>query len=216
MMNTSPETDWLSLSEAAEVLGVHPGTVRNWSDQGRLPVYRTGGGHRRYKRNEVELWAHAMKQENRIAPENAMQMAIRQVRIQVAEGKLESEGWYQKLDSEARSQYRLSGGSLVRGMMNYLVAQGSDGLSEAHSIGYEYASRAHRYGLNATEATQAYLFFRNSLAEGIMKVFVDANLPSRDAMAMLGNLNNFADQILLSLLGTYEALKEADHARQTK
>jgi excisionase family DNA binding protein len=213
MMNPDLETDWLSLSEAAEILGVHPGTVRNWSDRGLLPVYRTGGGHRRYKRNEVELWAQSQKQEHHIAPENAMQMAIRQVRIQVAEGKLESERWYQKLDSEARSQYRLSGNSLARGMMNYLITQGSDGLSEAHSIGYEYASRAHRYGLNSAEATQAYLFFRNTLIEGIMQVFIDANVPSRDALAMFTKLNTFADQILLALLETYEAFKEANQRR---
>jgi excisionase family DNA binding protein len=31
--------DWLSLSEIATELGVHPSTVRNWADQGDLPVH---------------------------------------------------------------------------------------------------------------------------------------------------------------------------------
>ena len=48
--------EWLSLSEIAELLGVHPSTVRSWSDQGRMPVHRTQGGHRRYRRSEIELW----------------------------------------------------------------------------------------------------------------------------------------------------------------
>ncbi|MCK4977066.1 MAG: helix-turn-helix domain-containing protein, partial [Anaerolineales bacterium] len=46
--------EWLSLSDAAEILGVHPSTVRKWSDEGVLPVRRTKGGHRRYLRSEVE------------------------------------------------------------------------------------------------------------------------------------------------------------------
>ncbi len=45
--------EWLSLSDAAKLLGVHPSTVRLWSDKGVLPTHRTSGGHRRYRRNEV-------------------------------------------------------------------------------------------------------------------------------------------------------------------
>ena len=48
------DVNWLSLREAAQLLGVHPGTVRNWADKGLLPVYRTRGGpglHRKEKRN---------------------------------------------------------------------------------------------------------------------------------------------------------------------
>ena len=48
--------EWLSISEIAEILGVHPSTVRGWSDQGRMPVHRTQGGHRRYRRSEIDLW----------------------------------------------------------------------------------------------------------------------------------------------------------------
>ena len=32
------EPDWINLSEAAELLGVHPATVRAWGDKGELPM----------------------------------------------------------------------------------------------------------------------------------------------------------------------------------
>jgi molybdopterin-binding protein len=35
------------MGQAAELLGVSPDTVRRWTDAGRLPTIRTGGGHRR-------------------------------------------------------------------------------------------------------------------------------------------------------------------------
>ena len=54
-------SEWLSLSEVAEMLGVHPSTVRSWADQGRLPTHRTEGGHRRFRRADVELWLHSQK-----------------------------------------------------------------------------------------------------------------------------------------------------------
>ena len=210
MMNTPKQLDeWLSLSDVAEILGVHPSTVRNWSDQGVLPVYRTGGGHRRYKRAEVELWAQTARESRTLVPSNVMQAAVGQIRMQIAEGKLQAEAWYQKLDAEARLQYRLGGMALVNGLMAYLAGDAKDGSSEAHSIGYEYASRARRYNLSTVEATQAYLFFRNNLVEAIMHVYQDANIPSGRAWGeMLRRVNLFTDEVLLALLQTFQAFEE--------
>ena len=61
--------EWLSLRGAADILGVHPSTVRAWSDKGLLPVHRTQGGHRRYKRSEVEMWAEHARHPQDVAPE---------------------------------------------------------------------------------------------------------------------------------------------------
>jgi excisionase family DNA binding protein len=57
------QDEWLSLSDAAQFLGVHPSTVRSWSNQGALPVHRTQGGHRRYLRSEMELWLQSKRAE---------------------------------------------------------------------------------------------------------------------------------------------------------
>jgi len=46
--------DWLRLSEASEALGVSLNTLRRWSDSGKLTSYRSPGGHRRFRRRDVE------------------------------------------------------------------------------------------------------------------------------------------------------------------
>ena len=201
-------SDWLSLSAAAELLGVHPSTVRLWSDKGLLPVHRTKGGHRRYKRNEVMLWAQTAREVRTVQPEDMMQSAIRNVRMQVTEGRLEAEAWYQKLDEEARTQYRQSSRSLFQGLMNYLASSSEEAASEAFAVGYEYASRARRYNLSYVDATRAFMFFRNVLIESVMRVYSEANIPSGKAWEeMLGKMHTFTDQILISLLDTYQALE---------
>jgi excisionase family DNA binding protein len=45
---------WLTLGQAAKLLGVAQSTVRAWSDAGRLPVFYTPGGHRRFKEADLE------------------------------------------------------------------------------------------------------------------------------------------------------------------
>jgi excisionase family DNA binding protein len=195
-------TDWISLREAAAILGVHPATVRNWSDQGRLPVYRTNGGHRRYKRAEVELWAASAREQSRSDPQNTMRLALRQIRVRIAEGQLEEQGWYRKLDETARAQYRESGAALGRGLLSHF-ADGGESSTQAEALGYEYAARARVHGLSRLEAVQAFLFFKNALVEGMMGVFADAHLPSGEAWATLSQVTAFTDEILLALLAAY-------------
>lgn len=47
---------WLTLGQAAKLLGVAQSTVRAWSDAGRLPVFYTPGGHRRFKEADLETF----------------------------------------------------------------------------------------------------------------------------------------------------------------
>src|ERR671924_1389023 len=48
------DPDWLTLGQAAKYLGVAQSTIRKWSDQGRVPAFYTPGGHRRYRRNDLD------------------------------------------------------------------------------------------------------------------------------------------------------------------
>ena len=48
------EPDWLTLAQAAKYLGVAQSTIRKWSDQGRVPAFYTPGGHRRYRRGDLD------------------------------------------------------------------------------------------------------------------------------------------------------------------
>jgi excisionase family DNA binding protein len=50
------ESDWLTLGQAAAYLGVAQSTIRKWTDQGTLPAIKTPGGHRRYRRSDLELF----------------------------------------------------------------------------------------------------------------------------------------------------------------
>ena len=50
------DSEWLTLGQAARFLGVAQSTIRKWSDQGRVPAFYTPGGHRRYRRADLEAF----------------------------------------------------------------------------------------------------------------------------------------------------------------
>jgi excisionase family DNA binding protein len=46
--------DWLTLGQAAKYLGVAQSTIRKWTDSGRVPAFKTPGGHRRYRQRDLD------------------------------------------------------------------------------------------------------------------------------------------------------------------
>ena len=48
--------EWLTLGRAAEYLGVTENILRRWADQHRLRAFKTPGGHRRFRRSDLEAF----------------------------------------------------------------------------------------------------------------------------------------------------------------
>ncbi len=48
------QVEWLTLGRAAQYLGVAQSTLRKWCDAGRVPAFTTPGGHRRFRKQDLQ------------------------------------------------------------------------------------------------------------------------------------------------------------------
>jgi len=55
----------MSVGEAAAYLGVSPASLRNWSNRGLVPTYRTPGGQRRYSVEDLDGFMRSMREPGR-------------------------------------------------------------------------------------------------------------------------------------------------------
>jgi len=62
-VNQLGEPGLLTIRQAAELLGVHPLTLRNWSEKGAVPCLRTPGGHRRYRPQDLQRMLAAPQED---------------------------------------------------------------------------------------------------------------------------------------------------------
>jgi len=52
----------LNVGEAAAYVGVSAASLRKWSNEGFVPVYRTPGGQRRFVRGDLDEFMRGMRQ----------------------------------------------------------------------------------------------------------------------------------------------------------
>jgi excisionase family DNA binding protein len=58
------EVEYLTPGQVARLLHVSPKTVNRWAHEGRLPCLVTLGGHRRFRRDDVEAAVERMSQQS--------------------------------------------------------------------------------------------------------------------------------------------------------
>src|SRR2546428_7429348 len=122
MTSIQTEDQWLSLREAAELLGMHPATVRLWADRNELPSRRTNGGHRRFRRSDIEA---RLRQEVEHKPRPAAQLLVQsvlgRVRFAFTDGTLNTLPWYEHFNESARDAYRSLGRRVLELLLRALT-----------------------------------------------------------------------------------------------
>jgi excisionase family DNA binding protein len=192
--------DWLNLSEAAELLGVHPSTIRAWTDRGELPYQRTPGGHRRFRRADVEARVVTADRSQQAGAQMVVQAMIGRARLGLAEGDLSNETWYRRLSEPGRQALRPIGYRLLRLVQQALVDEPVDA-SQAIEIGRDYAHLGRAHGLSLVDTTHAYLYFRGLVAEAILTMALAAGAQgSADWPAMHHRAMSITDDVLLALV----------------
>jgi excisionase family DNA binding protein len=200
------EETWLSLQTASKLLGVHPATLRQWADQGRIHSFRTPGGHRRFAYSDVASLV-ALRAET--VPPSGMQLVVQsalgRAHLAVADGRLTREPWYQHFDEEMKARHRELGRSLLGVLLRYLSeipAQREPLLDKACAIGAAYGADARAHGLSMSEVVSAFLLFRDFLLESVIQgEQLTANLS-----AVHGDINHFVNSVMLAMLEHYESV----------
>jgi len=168
----APNPTWLSLDVAAKRLNVHPGTLREWADRGRIRTFRTPGGHRRFSEADV----NALGTESKPDLSLLLHATVGQTRIATSSGRLASESWYSSFDEAAKTRQRELGMELVQLLVLFLGDSQRDWRPEIVQLGDRYARLAGDVGLSVGDAMRAFHLF-----EGLVRASVDELSAARAA-----------------------------------
>jgi excisionase family DNA binding protein len=195
--------DWVSLHEASTLLGVAASTLRRWGDNGRVPMKRTLGGHRRFSRAAID----------RLAAGQPADLAL-------ARGDAPRYGWSFDTRDLARQEWhnRFSAGPLtdrMRGLgqrllgllMQYINRREEDSrfLVEARAVGETYGRESRSADINLHDTVEAFLFFRSAFSQLAMPLpGIAQPTDLAEAADLRARLDRFMDAILLGVIAGHE------------
>ena len=181
----------LTIGQAAELLGVHPLTIRNWSERGTIRCLRTPGGHRRYRLRDLRraiaapqddpATAAAIVESARSAVREALASVPRPAAGALPSGSSVLHGLRAELSGNQRRSMTHLGRDLLGLLIRYSVepaggaerdahggdAPPEDALHRARQLGAGYGRAARRLGLAPADVVATFNFFQETVVQAL-------------------------------------------------
>ncbi|MGH9176114.1 MAG: helix-turn-helix domain-containing protein [Vicinamibacterales bacterium] len=205
-----PDGAWLSIDAACKLLGVDHSTLRRWSDSGKIPVFRTPGGHRRYNEEDLKALVRGEPRRRRVSRQVLTSMSMSAYEHDYIR-QAHTRSWYRAYDQRTLDELRPLGRRMVDLTIRYLSGRGERGdiISESREIGREYGRCSARVGLTTAEALEAFLFFRNPVVQAVTAYIEDENVSTRRAARITSELTQFLDIVLIETIRAHHEQAEA-------
>lgn len=155
----------MTLGEASQLLGVSPGTLRRWSDTGRLRVFTTPGGHRRFNRPSLERLVRGEQPVAALAVRASLTPArLARAYRREARAAARDMPWLLLLTDEQRAWFRAHGRRMAELLLGHLDADAPSAadhlLKEATAEAATYGRMAAELGLSLSQSLEGFLQFR--------------------------------------------------------
>jgi excisionase family DNA binding protein len=199
------DNTWLSIDAACKLLGVDQSTLRRWSDSGKIPVFRTPGGHRRYNEEDLRALVSGEPRRRRVSRQVLTSMSMSAYEHDYIR-QAQSRPWYRAYDQRTLDELRPLGRRMVDLTIRYISGRGERGdiIAESREIGHEYGCCSARVGLSTSEALEAFLFFRTPVVQAVTHYIEDENVPTRRAARITSELTHFLDVVLIETVRAHQ------------
>ncbi|HEU4572470.1 MAG TPA: helix-turn-helix domain-containing protein [Candidatus Limnocylindrales bacterium] len=201
---TRQNPDWISLSEASRVLGVSPATLRRWSDAGRLRVFTTPGGHRRFSRDALERLLPGDRSRRPSIGGSLTPSRIARTYRRASREVAPELPWVLTLTDEQRALFRERGHLLAASLLQYLDAAQPDAaamhLAEAGRSATDYGTVAAGMGLSLSQTVEGFLRFRAPFHQELAIAARRRGFDTTETTDLLQTAERAMDQLLIATM----------------
>ncbi|MDD2471781.1 MAG: helix-turn-helix domain-containing protein [Dehalococcoidales bacterium] len=206
-MNAEPIQDsWLSIGEACRILGVSEATLRQWTDDGKIKVFITPGGHRRYKRSQLEEFMISRRKTLGIADLVAKLEETAEPHREVALNITSALSDNIRLNQQQRSHLASLGRSILELIIQFVSSPASreETVQKAQEIGRDFGITMSDAGLTLTESIEAFTCHRRPTVEGVMVMMKQKEIIAEEILAALPLIDDIMDRTLVAMVEAYQ------------
>ena len=200
-----PAEGTVGLGGAAAIAGVSVSTLRRWADEGRVPSFRTAGGHRRFRVGDIRR-ALVPAGPSTSEVEVFGELAATRIRRQLAAPRARELDWLGGIDDHSRERLGLLGRHLLTTIEEYLARRRPRAavLAEARQFGLLYGRELASARFTVRQAIEAFTFFRRSIEEAARRYAAQDRSLISDVEDLRDQLDALNDRVLLGIAEAYE------------
>jgi excisionase family DNA binding protein len=208
--STRRDPDWLNLSEASRLLGVSPATLRRWSNAGRLRVFTTPGGHRRFSRSALERLLPADRSRRpTLGSAGLTPTQIARTYRRASREAAPELPWVLTLTDDQRMLFRERGQLLAAGLLQHLDAPEPESaahhLEEAAVNAAAYGRVAARLGLSLSQTVEGFLRFRMPFHQELAVAARRRGFDTAETTGLLEAAERAMDRLLVATMTGHSA-----------
>ncbi len=207
---------WLSLGPASRMLGVDPDTLRRWADEGRLEVFHTPGGHRRFSRRALErlLQTRAVSTHPSLARLGGTPERLTAIyRRRYVSHRPEALGLLRAVPPAQRQVFRDDGRALVVALLRHLdaddPAERSTAFRQASERVRDLGVRVGAAGSTLTDAVALFVSARRPFLTELGAIARRRALTSEQLSRLYDESSAAFDRLLLTFIEGHRAGAES-------
>jgi excisionase family DNA binding protein len=196
----------LGISQASKMLGVSEITLRQWTDEGRIKVFLTPGGHRRYAEPDLRRFMSSRQRLHGIRDVVASMELAPVQELQIAQTHFVNTSWYHKLNPDSKAQLREIGKRIHHLVVTYVSKPNKrDETRElARQTGSEFGNLLADLGISLSDSLEAFLLHRSPLVNAATDLLKKRKALNERAAEAIPLVNQVTDEVLLSLVEAYQ------------
>jgi hypothetical protein len=198
--------EWLALGPASALVGVDPDTLRRWANEGRVEVYLTPGGHRRFQRQSLEhLVVRGSREHSTLSSLGATPQRLTDAyrRTYLSRDGLTPNPLAAVRD-EDREMFRRNGRQLVDALVQYLNQRerdpSSSSLKDATELSAWLGTRLAASGTSLTESVALFVAARRPFLAELGTLAKRRRLDSRQVAQLFDEASQALDGCLLAFI----------------
>ncbi len=208
----STDDEWLPLGEASRFLGVNADSLRRWADEGRVEVFTTPGGHRRFARRSLDRLVRAGRRDARLplarlgATPSRVSAAYRRSYLRGAPSLSSAGSAVAEPDREA---FRQEGRRLVAALIAYLDATDRAGRAAAEEdailVVSAYGRRLTETGVDLGDAIGLFVAGRRPFLAELGAAAGRRRLEPEQLAGLYEDASGLLDRLLLRFVAAHRS-----------
>ena len=194
--------NWMRLSKAADYIGVHFTTLRRWSDNDEIPYFKTPGGRRRFRKEDLD----AFLRQSQEGKQSHLTLSSAEIIHHVRPHGFHDEPLFRQIGENHRQMMRKCGRKLIGILLQYTNQRNGDEkfVREGKNLAKQYGEICHQSGLSMVETIQAFVMMRHTIIDGLCEGGMVISDSGEETWGLYQRVNSFLDIVFLAILDSFQ------------